>query len=189
MRKIVGPSAGRGEHDHEVTWLVIPERCGPSVLQNCRSHFTFTALDTIWTLLYHTMLKFSPYHKFWCCNEKLPMIFHFWCIPSHVCICSFELCEKVDQKKKLIVKISNLSTKRVVRKCSDCVKWSFYVHPLGCNNGGGGGNLLKVKRLVLKCIGTQKRLFPNILAARVGCLRCHNVLPRHITTRQPYIPI
>ena len=48
---------------------------------------------------------------------------------------------------------------------------------------------LKVKRLVLKCIGTQKRLFPEILAARVGCSRCHNFLPRHITTRQPYIHI
>ena len=106
-----------------------PNVCGPSVFQNCRLHFTFTALDTIWTLLYHTMLKFRPYHKFWCFNEKLPMIFHFWCIPSHVFICSFELCEKVDRKKKLIVKISNLSTKRVVRKCSDCVIWSVYVHP------------------------------------------------------------
>ena len=40
---------------------------------------------------------------------------------------------------------------------------------IGCNNGGGGGNFLKVKLLVLKCIGTQKRLFPEILAARVGC--------------------
>jgi len=60
---------------------------------------------------------------------------------------------------------------------------------LGCNNGGGGGNFLKVKQLVLKCIGTQKRLFPEILAARVGCSRCHNFLPGHITTRQPYIHI
>ena len=106
-----------------------PNVCGPSVFQNCRSHFTFTALDTIWTLLYHTMLKFRPYHKFWCFNEKLPMIFHFWCIPSHVFICSFELGEKVDRKKKWIVRMSNLSTKRVVRKCSDCVMWSVYVHP------------------------------------------------------------
>jgi len=40
---------------------------------------------------------------------------------------------------------------------------------VGCNNGGGGGNFLKVKWLVLKCIETQKRLFPEILAARVGC--------------------
>ena len=102
--------------------------CGPSFFQYCRLHFTFTALDTIWTLLYHTMLKFRPYHKFWCFNEKLPMIFHFWCIPSHVFICSFELCEKVNRKKKSIVKISNLSTKRVVRKCSDCVIGSVYVH-------------------------------------------------------------
>ena len=67
------------------------------------------------------MLKFRPYHKFWCFNETLPMTFHFWCILSHFFICSFELCEKVDRKKKLIVKISNLSTKRVVRKCSDYV--------------------------------------------------------------------
>ena len=64
---------------------------------------------------------------------------------------------------------------------------SFSVSPpsspllfLGCHNGGGGGNFLKVKRLVLKCIGTQKRLFSEILAARVGCLKRHNFLPRHI---------
>ena len=30
---------------------------------------------------------------------------------------------------------------------------------LGCHNGGGGGIFSNVKRLVLKCIGTQKRLF------------------------------
>ena len=30
---------------------------------------------------------------------------------------------------------------------------------LGCNNGGGGGNFSEVNRLVLKSIGTQKRLF------------------------------
>ena len=36
-------------------------------------------------------------------------------------------------------------------------------------NGGGGGDFLKVKRLVLKCVGTQKRLFPEILSLRVGC--------------------
>ena len=40
---------------------------------------------------------------------------------------------------------------------------------LGCNNGGGGGNFSKIKRLVLKCIGTKKQLFPKILAAREGC--------------------
>ena len=30
---------------------------------------------------------------------------------------------------------------------------------IGCDNGGGGGIFSKVKRLVLKSIGTQKRLF------------------------------
>jgi len=30
---------------------------------------------------------------------------------------------------------------------------------LGCNNGVGGGNFSKVKRLVRKCIGTRKLLF------------------------------
>jgi len=30
---------------------------------------------------------------------------------------------------------------------------------LGCNNGGGGGNFSKAKRLVRKPIGTQKWLF------------------------------
>ena len=30
---------------------------------------------------------------------------------------------------------------------------------VGCNNGGGGGNFSKVKRLVWKCIWTRKQLF------------------------------
>jgi len=39
---------------------------------------------------------------------------------------------------------------------------------VGCNNGGGGGNFSKVKRLVAKCIGTQKRVFSFFLSALVG---------------------
>ena len=62
------------------------------------------------------------------------------------------------------------------------MSWVPENHFIGCNNGGGGGFFLKVKRLVLKCIATQKRLFPEILAARVGCSRCHNFLPRHIVS-------
>jgi len=42
------------------------------------------------------------------------------------------------------------------------------VHPLGCNNGGGGGNFSKVKRSVAKWIGTQNRLFSSFFVARVG---------------------
>ena len=33
------------------------------------------------------------------------------------------------------------------------------LYTLGCNNGDGGGNFSKVKRLVLKSIGTQNPLF------------------------------
>ena len=32
-------------------------------------------------------------------------------------------------------------------------------HLIGCNNGGGGGNFSKVKRLIGKCIRRLKRLF------------------------------
>jgi hypothetical protein len=39
---------------------------------------------------------------------------------------------------------------------------------LGCNNGGGGGNLSKVKRLVAKWIGTRKRLFSVFQAPLAG---------------------
>ena len=34
-----------------------------------------------------------------------------------------------------------------------------HVHMLRCNNGGGGGNFSKVKRLFAKCIEIQQRLF------------------------------
>jgi len=39
---------------------------------------------------------------------------------------------------------------------------------LGCDNGGGGANFSKVKRLAAKWIGTRKRLFSGFFAARVG---------------------
>jgi len=41
---------------------------------------------------------------------------------------------------------------------------------VGCNNGGGGGNFLKVKRLFAKwvLVGTRNQLFSGFLAARVG---------------------
>ena len=42
------------------------------------------------------------------------------------------------------------------KNCSVGRIQDFFV--LGCNNGGGGGNFSKVKQLVAKCIGTQKRL-------------------------------
>jgi len=38
---------------------------------------------------------------------------------------------------------------------------------LGCNNGGGGGIISKVKRLVAKWIGTRKQLFSGFLTALV----------------------
>jgi len=38
---------------------------------------------------------------------------------------------------------------------------------LGCNNGSGGGNFSKVKRLVSEWIGTRKRLFSGFLTH--GC--------------------
>jgi len=37
---------------------------------------------------------------------------------------------------------------------------------LGYNNGGGGGKLSKVKRLVANWIGTRKRLFSGFFAPR-----------------------
>ena len=39
-------------------------------------------------------------------------------------------------------------------------------HTLGCNNGGGGGKFLTVKRWIAKWIGTQKQLFSAFLLHR-----------------------
>ena len=39
---------------------------------------------------------------------------------------------------------------------------------VGCNNGGGGGNFSKIKRLVAKWIRTRKRLFSGFFASRIG---------------------
>jgi len=39
---------------------------------------------------------------------------------------------------------------------------------LGCNNGGGGANFSKVKRLAAKWIGTQKQLLFDFLPVQVG---------------------
>ena len=46
---------------------------------------------------------------------------------------------------------------------------------LGCNNGSGGGNFSKVMRLVLECMGTQKRLFSGFSSFSlytVGFVKC-----------------
>ena len=44
-------------------------------------------------------------------------------------------------------------------KQSGSIKETGVMYLLGCNNGGGGGNVSKVKRLVVKWVGTRKRLF------------------------------
>jgi len=52
---------------------------------------------------------------------------------------------------------------------------------LRCNNGGGGGNFSKVKRLVRKCKGTRKRLFSRFfffLQYPRGILETQEFVPR-----------
>jgi len=44
-------------------------------------------------------------------------------------------------------------------KQSGSIKETGVMYLLGCNNGGGGGNVSKVKRLVVKWVGTRRRLF------------------------------
>ena len=60
---------------------------------------------------------------------------------------------------------------------------------LGCNNGGGGGNFSKVKRLVAKSIGTQKRLFSGFFVAREGFQKRRIFFPRHILHINPTMPV
>ena len=47
-----------------------------------------------------------------------------------------------------------------------------------CNNGGGGGNFSKVKRLVAKWIGTWKWLFSGFLIARANFRNARTFSPR-----------
>jgi len=58
----------------------------------------------------------------------------------------------------------------------------------GCNNGGGGGNFSRVKRLVATCVGTRKRLFSGFLRT-VGFQKCRNFFPRHILLINAYMHI
>jgi len=46
---------------------------------------------------------------------------------------------------------------------------------IGCHYGGGGGEFSKVKRLVRKCLGTQKRLFSGFPLACVGVRNLESV--------------
>ena len=59
---------------------------------------------------------------------------------------------------------------------------------LGCNNGGGGGIISKVKRLVEKWIGTRKRLFSGSFATGVTLER-KKLFPRHILLMHQHIHI
>ena len=60
---------------------------------------------------------------------------------------------------------------------------------LGCNNGGGGGNFSKVKRLVANWIGTRKRLLSVCLAPMAGFQKRRNFFPSHIVPINPYMHI
>jgi len=51
---------------------------------------------------------------------------------------------------------------------------------IGCNNGGGGGNFSKIKRLVATWVGTWKRLFSGFFAAWVGFLLRRSFFQRRI---------
>ena len=57
---------------------------------------------------------------------------------------------------------------------------------LGCNNGVGGGNFSKVKRLVQKWIGTRKRLFSRFSSflPRVWDFRTQELFPRTYFTHK-----
>jgi len=60
---------------------------------------------------------------------------------------------------------------------------------VGCNNGGGGRNFSKVKRLVAKSIGTQKRLFCGFFVALVGFQKRRSFFPRYILRINPCMHI
>jgi len=58
---------------------------------------------------------------------------------------------------------------------------------LGCNNGGGGGNFSKVKRLVRKGVGTPKRSFSGFscfLHQMCGIFEKQELFPRTCLTHK-----
>ena len=106
MRKIVGLAQAEVNMPMRSHDSSFPNVWGPSVFQNGRSHFTFWALDIKWSLLYHTMLKFRPYHKLWRFNENILMTFHFLMHSTSrfQLLFSFvrSIFAKVDRKKSLV---------------------------------------------------------------------------------------
>ena len=78
------------------------------------------------------------------------------------------------------------TTKRNCRK--DQISACFHLE--GCYYGGGGGNLSKVKRLIPKWIGTQKRLFAVLCnfctLQKLGYPECRKVITY---LRRPRIPL
>jgi len=49
---------------------------------------------------------------------------------------------------------------------------------LGCNNGGGGGNFSKIKRLITKRPGTRKRLILQFFGGTGGILETQELFPK-----------
>jgi len=82
--------------------------------------------------------------------------------------------------KKVFVSVFFLRPMMCVWRPTECMHARTHTHTymlntdssdetgmLGCNNGGGGGNFSKVKRLVAKWIGTRKRLLSGFSTAQV----------------------
>ena len=63
---------------------------------------------------------------------------------------------------------------------------AWQIQMLRCHYDGGSGHCSKVKRLIGKCIGTQKRWSSRFWMPRVGCEKRSIFLPNNITTRQPF---
>jgi len=84
-----------------------------------------------------------------------------WLVGSiKLCVSVAKEPHKIDnilQKRLIIVLILTIVATPCIERLS-----------VGCNNEGGGGNFSKVKRLVAKSIGTQKRLFTGFLVAGVA---------------------
>jgi len=102
-------------------------------------------------------------------RTKVRQVYVMWYVRcrAHHRWCALHVTNQLFLKARTQYLSDQLSVSKYESRTMYTLEWATCLWLLGCNDGGAGGIVSKVKRLVAKWIGTRKRLFSGSLTARV----------------------